>query len=47
MNELALIFDRVDIDTMDVIEAALQNGIFKNSNLVLLVGIAFQLTHII
>ena len=29
VNELALIFDRVDIDTLEVLEAAGTNGIFK------------------
>ena len=28
VNELALIFDRVDIDTLEVLEAAGTNGIF-------------------
>ena len=34
MNELAIIFDKMEIDTNDVIEAASTKWNFQNSNLV-------------
>jgi len=47
MNELSIIFDKLGIDTTEVLEAAAPNGIFLNSNQAWWAAIASALTPII
>ena len=48
MNELAIIFDKLNLDTMEIIEAILVlSGILYFLNQVLLVGTVLELIHII
>ena len=47
MNELAVLFNKIEVDTNDVLDAASTNGIFCLINPVWLADIVLVLTHII